>query len=166
MATSLPNSLPEPFGDQIDDVVRIAVITAEWNGNITRAMTDDCIKTLKSHGVKDDKIKTYTVPGAFELSYAASRLCVSESFDVIIVFGCVIRGGTPHFDYVCQGVTQGITTLNTNCDTPVIFGVLTVDNEQQALERACGPVGHKGAECAEAALKMFRFDKDTDNYFV
>ena len=80
-------------------------------------------------------------------------------FDAVIVLGTVIRGGTPHFDYVCQSVTQGVTALNADCDIPVIFGVLTVDNEQDALDRAGGPVGDKGKECAEAALKMIAFKR-------
>lgn len=80
-------------------------------------------------------------------------------FDAVIVFGTVIRGGTPHFDYVCQSVTQGITALNADCDIPVIFGVLTVNDEKDAIERIDGTVGDKGAECAEAALKMIYFKR-------
>ena len=94
-----------------------------------------------------------------ELTAGASQLIESELFDAVIVFGCVIRGGTPHFDYVCQSVTQGITALNADCDIPVIFGVLTVDTEQDALDRAGGPMGNKGAEAAEAAIKMVAFKR-------
>ena len=80
-------------------------------------------------------------------------------YDAVIVFGCVIRGGTPHFDYVCQSVTQGVTSLNADCDIPVIFGVLTVDTEQDALDRCGGLFGHKGREAAEAAIKMVAFTR-------
>ena len=84
-------------------------------------------------------------------------------YDAIVVLGCVIRGGTPHFDYVCQSVTQGITHLNSECDIPVIFGILTVDNEQQALDRIGGPAGHKGIEAAQAALLMYDFSDKVEN---
>lgn len=136
---------------------RIAIATAEWNAHITGALTDGALETLKANGITDKDIDVYSVPGAVELTYAASQLIESSMYDAVIVFGCVIRGGTPHFDYVCQSVTQGITSLNADCDIPVIFGVLTVDNEQQALDRIGGPYGHKGKEAAEAAIKMIHF---------
>ena len=99
------------------------------------------------------------MPGAVELTYAASKLIDSGLYDAIVVLGCVIRGGTPHFDYVCQSVTQGITHLNSECDIPTIFGVLTVDTEQDALDRAGGSLGNKGAEAAQTALLMYDFDQ-------
>ena len=94
------------------------------------------------------------MPGTVELTFGASALIEESLFDAVIVFGCVVRGDTPHFDYVCQSVTQGVTSLNADCDIPVIFGVLTVNNEQQALDRAGGCLGNKGAEAAVAAIKM------------
>ena len=97
-----------------------------------------------------------------ELTFAAQRLVETHSYDAVIVFGCVIRGGTPHFDYVCQSVTQGITNINADGDTPVIFGVLTVDNERDALDRAGGPLGNKGLEAAQAAIKMIDFNRDVE----
>ncbi|MDE7407802.1 MAG: 6,7-dimethyl-8-ribityllumazine synthase [Muribaculaceae bacterium] len=139
------------------DNVRVAIVAAEWNSHITSALTKSAVAQLKQSGVDDNDIQTFHVPGAVELTFAASQLIEAELFDVIIVFGCVIRGGTPHFDYVCQSVTQGITALNADCDTPVIFGVLTVDCEQDALDRCGGPAGDKGAEAADAALKMVTF---------
>ena len=96
-------------------------------------------------------------------TFGASQLIESSAFDAVIVFGCVIRGGTPHFDYVCQSVTQGITSLNADCDTPVIFGVLTVDTEQDALDRAGGCLGNKGSEAAETAIKMHAFAEEIKN---
>ena len=145
---------PTPLNDEIACEARIAIVQAEWNGHITSKLTQSAVKTLKSHGLDDENIAVFFVPGAVELTFAASQLIETGSFDAIIVFGCVIRGGTPHFDYVCQSVTQGITSLNADCDTPVIFGLLTVDNEQQAHERIGGIHGDKGAEAADAALKM------------
>lgn len=91
-------------------------------------------------------IDVFEVPGAVELTFAAAKLVDTGNYDAIIILGCVIRGGTPHFDYVCQSVTQGNAYLNSDCDIPIIFGVLTVDTEQDALDRAGGKLGNKGAE--------------------
>lgn len=154
------HNLPNPFNAEIDGDVRVAVIAAEWNSHITGPLADSCIKTLVAHGVDDDMIDLFHVPGAVELTYAASSVIETGAFDVVIVFGCVIRGGTPHFDYVCQSVTQGVTHLNAECDIPVIFGVLTVDTEQDAIERTGGVHGDKGAEAAEAALRMVQFARE------
>lgn len=137
--------------------VRIGIVVAEWNGHITQALAEGAVVALRDYGMERDQVEVFTVPGAIELTYAASQLIEAERFDAIIVIGCVIKGDTPHFDYVCQSVTQGITALNADCDTPVIFGVLTVNNEKQALERAGGSVGNKGAEAAVTALKMVEF---------
>ena len=93
------------------------------------------------------------------MTFAASQLIETSLYDAVIVLGCVVRGGTPHFDYVCQSVTQGVTALNADCDTPVIFGVLTVDCEQDALDRAGGSMGNKGTEAAETAIKMVAFKR-------
>ena len=148
---------PNPFNADIDGDVRIAIIAAEWNSHITSALTESCITTLNDRGVAEELIDVFHVPGAVELTFAASSIIETGAYDVVIVFGCVIRGGTPHFDYVCQSVTQGITHLNAECDIPVIFGVLTVDTEQDALDRIGGSMGDKGAEAADTALKMYQF---------
>lgn len=133
---------------------RIAIVTAEWNGHITSRLAEGAIETLKVHKVKEGNITTVSVPGTIELTYGATRFNNPDLYDAIIVFGVVIRGDTPHFDYVCQSVTQGVTMINAKGMVPVIFGVLTVENEQQALDRVGGPAGHKGIEAAETALKM------------
>ncbi|MBR6746776.1 MAG: 6,7-dimethyl-8-ribityllumazine synthase [Muribaculaceae bacterium] len=152
MSTSAPISpLPEA-GD-----IKVAIVKALWNGHITGALTDSAVATFKAQGIDNENIDIFDVPGAVELTFAASQLIETSMYDAIIVFGCVVRGGTPHFDYVCQSVTQGITALNADCDTPVIFGVLTVDTEQDALDRCGGPMGDKGAEAAEAAIRMYDF---------
>ncbi|MCC8038863.1 MAG: 6,7-dimethyl-8-ribityllumazine synthase [Bacteroidales bacterium] len=133
---------------------RIAIIDTLWNREIVAALTQGAVDTLLAHEVKQENIHIVSVPGAVELTYAAARLMATGKYDAIILNGCVVRGGTPHFDYVCQSVTQGMTQLNLLGEIPVIFGVLTVDNEQQALDRAGGCLGNKGSECAEAALHM------------
>ena len=156
MSTNLSGAAPSgPLPSTKD--MRFAIVAAEWNGHITGALTDGAVTLLKANGVADADIDVYHVPGAVELTFAASQLIEASQYDAVIVFGCVIRGGTPHFDYVCQSVTQGVTALNADCDTPVIFGVLTVDCEQDALDRAGGCLGNKGTEAAEAAIKMVDF---------
>ncbi len=156
MSTSLSNGAPSGVLPKVENM-RVAIVAAEWNGHITGALTKGAVELFKSQGFADEDVEIFHVPGAVELTFAASQLIETGNFDAIIVFGCVIRGGTPHFDYVCQSVTQGITSLNADCDIPVIFGVLTVDCEQDALDRAGGKLGNKGTEAAETAIKMFDF---------
>lgn len=140
------------------DNMRVAIATAEWNAHITDALTQGALSTFADAGLDlNEDVAVFHVPGTVELTFAASQLIETGLFDAVIVFGCVIRGETPHFDYVCRSVTQGITQLNVDCDIPVIFGVLTVNDEQQALDRAGGRLGNKGSECAEAAIKMVNF---------
>lgn len=140
------------------DNMRVAIATAEWNAHITDALTQGALSTFADAGLDlNEDVAVFHVPGTVELTFAASQLIETGLFDAVIVFGCVIRGETPHFDYVCRSVTQGITQLNVDCDIPVIFGVLTVNDEQQALDRAGGRLGNKGSECAEAAIKMINF---------
>lgn len=130
----------------------MAIITAEWNSHITEALSAGAQEVFKQNGIAFD---VFHVPGAVELTFGAAR--VMDKYDAVVVFGCVIRGGTPHFDYVCQSVTDGVTALNAQGRIPVIFGVLTVDTEQDALDRAGGVLGNKGSEAAEAAIKMVDF---------
>lgn len=157
MSTSTPKS-PIP---QVENA-RIAIAVAEWNGRITSLLCQGAVETLRANGVAEEDIVVYHVPGAVELTFAASQIIESSLFDAVIVFGCVIRGDTPHFDYVCQSVTQGITSLNADCDIPVIFGVLTVNSDQQAIDRCGGSAGHKGVEAAETALRMIHFKRSFD----
>ena len=133
---------------------RIAVVYAEWNQDITYALRDGAINTLIANGVEAENIETFSVPGSFELIYGASRLVKSEKYDAIIAIGCVIRGDTPHFDYICEGVTAGLSSLNVTGNTPVIFGLITTNNLEQAQERSGGRLGNKGDECAVTALHM------------
>lgn len=156
MSTSLAGAAPEVKLPKIDNL-RVAIVAARWNGHITGALTEGALGVFAAEGYPAGDIDVFHVPGAVELTFAASQLIEASLYDAVIVFGCVIRGGTPHFDYVCQSVTQGVTALNADCDTPVIFGVLTVDTEQDALDRAGGCLGNKGAEAAEAAIMMVDF---------
>lgn len=134
--------------------MRFGVIVTEWNNHITDKLLDGTIEELKENGVSESNITVKHVPGSFELIYAASQLAKFGHVNGIIILGCVIRGDTPHFDYICQGVTQGIADLNANGDIPVIFGLLTVNTEEQAEERAGGKLGNKGKEFALTAIKM------------
>lgn len=156
MSTNAPQT-PLPSTEDM----RFAIVTAQWNSHITHALREGAVEVLRKAGVSDDDIVLFDVPGAVELTFAASQLIETSNFDAVIVFGCVIRGGTPHFDYVCQSVTQGVTMLNADCDIPVIFGVLTVDTEQDAIDRAGGRLGNKGCEAAEAAIHMVDFARRT-----
>ena len=134
----------------------IVIVKTEWNKEITDKLEESCRSELKKYKVK--KIMTITVPGAVEIPFAI-RACW-KSFSrkkrpaAFIALGCVIRGGTPHFDYVCKAVTDGIRQLNLMLPVPTVFGVLTVDSMQQALDRSGGQRGHKGTEAAVTALKM------------
>ena len=131
---------------------RYAVIVADWNSEITFALAQGAIDTFVKHGVEPENVVVTHVPGTVELTYAAAKAL--GHFDAIVVIGCVIQGDTPHFDYVCQSVTQGVSLLNAQGKTPVIFSVLTTLNKQQALDRAGGKLGNKGIEGAVTAIRM------------
>ncbi|MDD6777794.1 MAG: 6,7-dimethyl-8-ribityllumazine synthase [Bacteroidales bacterium] len=135
--------------------LRVGIAVAEWNSHITEALLAGALELFAREGYSE--IEVHHVPGTVELTFAASRMARSGRYDAVIVFGCVIRGGTPHFDYVCDSITQGVATLNAEGRVPVIFGVLTTDDEQQAIDRAGGALGNKGTEAAEAAIKMCDF---------
>lgn len=142
-----------------------AIAVADWNPQITHTLLQGAIDALVENGVRPSKINVVHVPGTFELTYASKQLveeyyCIIDNkkihkYVAVIVLGCVIQGDTPHFDYVCQGVTEGITKLNTlDRRCPVIFGILTTNTLQQALDRAGGIHGNKGVEAAITAIKM------------
>ena len=133
---------------------RYAIVVADWNSEITYAMAQGAIDTFLKHGVEEDNIDIIHVPGAVELTFGAARITKEERVDAVIVIGCVIQGDTPHFDYVCQSVTQGVATLNAQGKVPVIFSVLTTLNKQQALDRCGGKLGNKGIEGAYKAIRM------------
>lgn len=133
---------------------RVAVITAKWNPDVTHTLRDGAVDVLLKSGVKDSNIRLIDVPGTVELVNAAAAVMRTWRPEAVIVIGCVIRGDTPHFDYVCMQAAAGIAELNARGEAPVIFGVLTTDNLEQALQRAGGVLGNKGAEAACAAIEM------------
>lgn len=143
--------IPRPV--QGDDF-SCAIVVAEWNAHITEALLRGAVDVLREAGVKEQNIHVHHVPGSVELVYGSRVMIDALKPDAVIAIGCVIRGDTPHFDYVCDSATQGITALNVEGKAAVIFGVLTVDKEQQAIDRAGGCLGNKGAEAAVAAIKM------------
>jgi 6,7-dimethyl-8-ribityllumazine synthase len=134
--------------------MKFGIVVSEWNSTITDALYRGALDTLVKHGAKEDNIVTLGVPGSFELTAGAHILAKKTDVDAVICLGCVIQGDTPHFDYVCQGVTQGIAHLNVKFKIPFIFGVLTTLNQEQAEERAGGKHGNKGDEAAITAIKM------------
>jgi len=155
MASSLKNlSDHDPQTIPNGTSMKFGIVVSEWNEEITAALLEGARNTLETHGVRKENIFVRVVPGSFELPFGARM--VAEEFlpDAVICLGCVIQGETRHFDFICQGVTHGITELNLDYDIPFIFGVLTTDNQQQALDRAGGKYGNKGDEAAVTALKM------------
>jgi 6,7-dimethyl-8-ribityllumazine synthase len=134
--------------------MRFGIVVADWNSEVTHALLSGAIDTLKHHGVADNDIVVRHVPGTFELTLGAQWLAEYDDLDGVICLGCVVQGETPHFTYICQGVTLGITQLNLDYNIPFIFGVLTTLNLQQALERAGGKHGNKGDEAAVTAIRM------------
>ncbi len=154
MATAYKNlsisETPVPSASQM----KFGIVVAEWNTNITGALLDGAVETLIKNGCKEENIFVKQVPGTFELPLGAQFFAEYTDVDAIMVLGCVIQGDTRHFDYVCSGVTQGITSLQLEWNIPVAFGVLTTDNLQQALDRAGGCHGNKGDEAAMTAIKM------------
>lgn len=133
---------------------KFAIVVAEWNEEITEALYEGARNSLLEHGVKKQNIIRKNVPGSFELTLGSLWMAEKKDIAAVICLGCVIQGETPHFDYICQAVANGITEINIKTKKPVIFGVLTTLTKQQALERAGGKFGNKGEEAALTAIKM------------
>jgi 6,7-dimethyl-8-ribityllumazine synthase len=161
MATALQN-LSDYDASHVPNAenMKFGIVVSEWNHEITFAMRDAALDTLVRHGASADHILVKHVPGSFELTLGAQLLAESEDFDAVICLGCVIQGETRHFDFICQGVAEGITQLNILYKIPVIFGVLTTNNLEQAKERAGGKHGNKGDEAAVTAIKMVALKKE------
>ncbi|MEX1189729.1 MAG: 6,7-dimethyl-8-ribityllumazine synthase [Bacteroidia bacterium] len=136
------------------DHFHFTIITATWNSDITSALEQGCIDTLKQNGVSDERIRIIRVPGSWELISAARNVITMTNTSAVICIGAVIQGGTPHFEYICQGVTDGLARLCSTQDVPVIYGVLTLNTMEQAIERSGGRLGNKGDEAAITALEM------------
>ena len=133
---------------------KIGIVVSEWNPEITESLSKAAIEALVKHGIKASNIILHHVPGSFELPLGAQYLIKNKNTDAVICLGCVIQGETRHFEFICQTVSQHILRLNLDYNLPVIFGVLTTDNYQQAKDRAGGKHGNKGTEAAIAAIKM------------
>ncbi|MBT1696503.1 6,7-dimethyl-8-ribityllumazine synthase [Fulvivirgaceae bacterium PWU4] len=136
---------------------KFAIVVAEWNEEITEALYEGAVAGLTGNGVKKSNIVRKNVPGSFELSLGGLWMAEEKKIDAVICLGCVIQGDTPHFDYICQAVAYGVTEAGLKTRKPVIFGVLTTLNKQQALDRAGGKLGNKGEEAAITAIKMLDF---------
>lgn len=154
--SSANKNLSSVEGTEIPDAksFKFGVVYSEWNSEITNALKQGAIKTLLANGALEENIVVKTVPGSFELTLGAQYIAEYSNVDAVICLGCVIQGETRHFDFICDAVAKGITDLNIKYNIPFIFGVLTPDNQQQALDRAGGKHGNKGDEAAVTAIKM------------
>ena len=155
MATSL-KSLSDNKVSGIKDIsgYKFGIVVSEWNEEVTEALYSGALGTLIGLGAARENVVRMDVPGSFELSLGAQGMAQREDIDAVITLGCVIQGETRHFDFICQACAQGVTDVGLKYDKPVIFGVLTTDNQKQAMDRAGGKHGNKGDEAAATAVKM------------
>jgi len=160
MATQLKN-LSDFSGTQIPSAApfTFAIVAAEWNTEVTLALYKGAYDALIENGALPDNVRSYWVPGSFELTSAADMVLKTTGVDAVICLGCVIQGETRHFDFICNAVANGLSNVAIKYTKPVIFGVLTPDNQQQALDRAGGKHGNKGVEAAVTAIKMAELGK-------
>jgi 6,7-dimethyl-8-ribityllumazine synthase len=158
MATQLKN-LSDFSGTEVPSAsaYSFGIVVAEWNPEITNALYQGAYNSLIANGAVADNIHTYPVPGSFELTSGADILLKNSKLDAIICLGCVIQGETRHFDFICNAVANGLSNVAIKYSKPVIFGVLTTDNQQQAIDRSGGKHGNKGDEAAITAIKMVHF---------
>ncbi|MEI6122667.1 MAG: 6,7-dimethyl-8-ribityllumazine synthase [Bacteroidota bacterium] len=145
-----------PIKGKIPSKIKIGIVVSEWNSEVTYALRDGAVATLLQMGLKKSAIIVKNVPGSFELPLGAQFLLDNKDVDAVICLGCVIQGETRHFEFICQAVSQQISRLNLDFNSPVIFGVLTTNTQEQALARSGGKHGNKGIEAAAAAIKMLQ----------
>ncbi len=162
MATNLKNL--SVFQSEIPSAegFKFGIVVAEWNWEVTGALLEGAVKTLVQAGCAESDILIRKVPGTFELTLGAQFFAEYTDVDAVIVLGCVIQGETRHFDFICQGVTQGVTQVSLTWNMPVIFGVLTTEDLQQALDRAGGKHGNKGDEAAATAISMVALQNEME----
>jgi len=141
-------------GNFVNCDVPYAIVVGRFNSFVTESLLEGALDTLKRHGVTDDNITVVRIPGAYEMPLVAQRLATSDKYTAIIAIGAVIRGGTPHFDYVAGECSKGLATVSLQTNIPIAFGVLTVDSIEQAIERAGTKAGNKGADAALSAIEM------------
>ena len=146
-------------GNLVANGSNIAIVAARFNEFIVSKLVSGCVDGLVRHNVSDDDITLAWVPGAFEIPLMASKLAKSGKYDAVICLGAVIRGSTTHYDYVCSEVSKGIANVSLNTDIPVMFGVITTENIEQAIERAGTKAGNKGYDCAVGAIEMINLSK-------
>lgn len=149
-------------GKIVVDDVKIGIVVARFNDFITSRLLGGAIDGLQRHNVNDDNIDVAWVPGAFEIPLIASKMAKSGKYDAVLCLGAVIRGATSHYDYVCSEVSKGIAQVSLNSEIPVMFGILTTDNIEQAIERAGSKAGNKGFECATGAIEMINLIREID----
>ncbi len=154
MATNINNNFDLDSSELSNiDNIKFGIVVSNWNKNITDNLYDGAFDTLLKYGAKENNIKKLEVPGSFELVYGCKKM-QNENLDVIIAIGCVIKGETDHYDYICSSVSNGITQLNIINDTPIVFCVLTDHNIEQSISRSGGKHGNKGVESAITAIKI------------
>lgn len=149
-------------GNLVGTGLKVGIVVGRFNEFITSKLLGGALDALKRHGVEEDSVDVAWVPGAFEIPLIAQKLAKSGKYDAVITLGTVIRGSTPHFDYVCNEAAKGVSSTALNTGIPVIFGVLTTDTIEQAIERAGTKAGNKGWEAAAAAIEMANLVKDIE----
>ncbi|MBD5543557.1 MAG: 6,7-dimethyl-8-ribityllumazine synthase [Lachnospiraceae bacterium] len=149
-------------GNVVSRDIKVGIVAARFNEFIVSRLLGGALDGLKRHDVKDDDIDVAWVPGAFEIPLIASKMAKSGKYDMVICLGAVIRGSTSHYDYVCSEVSKGIATVSLQSDIPVMFGVLTTDNIEQAIERAGTKAGNKGYDCAVSGIEMVNLIRDIE----
>lgn len=149
-------------GNVVSENIRVGIVSARFNEFITIKLVEGAIDGLKRHGVKDNDIDVAWVPGAFEIPLIAKKMASSGKYDAVICVGAVIRGSTSHYDYVCSEVSKGIANVSLNADIPVMFGILTTENIEQAIERAGTKAGNKGYDCALGAIEMVNLIREIE----
>ena len=149
-------------GKLVSENIRMGVVCARFNDFIVSRLLAGCEDTLLRHGVREEDIAVAWVPGAFEIPLIASKMAKSGKYDAVIALGAVIRGSTSHYDYVCSEVSKGVAQVALNSDIPVMFGVLTTDTIEQAVERAGTKAGNKGSECAQGAIEMVNLIRELE----
>lgn len=142
-------------GNLVSNNIRVGIVAARFNEFIVSKLIGGALDGLKRHGVNEDNISLAWVPGAFEIPLAAKKMAKNEEYDVVICLGAVIKGSTPHFDYVCSEASKGVASVSLETEKPVIFGILTTDSIEQAIERAGTKAGNKGFDAATSAIEMF-----------
>ena len=149
-------------GKLVSQDIRVGIVAARFNEFIVSKLLSGCEDVLVRHGVREEDIAVAWVPGAFEIPLIASKMAKSGKYDAVIALGAVIRGSTNHYDYVCSEVSKGVANVALASDVPVMFGVLTTDTIEQAIERAGTKAGNKGAECAQGAIEMVKLIRELE----